>query len=293
MKKLKIIYLFGAGRSGTTAIATFLGGHQKIKTLGEMHQFYDHLRDKKNCSCGESLLNCEFWSNIVLNLPEKIQDEPNEFQKLSDKLEYHSSIPKHFTNTVDKKVLLEYLKNQELIFNEIAKNCPAEYYLDSAKYIGRNLSLRKSKNLSIKSIYVVRDVRGVINSFSKSVQSSRKPLSTIFYYLSVNAVAEIVYLFSSKKNVIKIKYEDFTAYPEKTLLKLSEFLAMDFSELISKINKDESFEIGHIIGGNRLKNDKKITLKNDNQWVSSQSRISQIFYYFAALPFMLFNKYKI
>ena len=38
------------------------------------------------------------------------------------------------------------------------------------------------KQFDLKVIFVVRDVRGVINSFSKNVQTSKKPLRTILYY---------------------------------------------------------------------------------------------------------------
>ena len=40
---INIIYLLGAGRSGTTLLATLLNNHDSIKTLGEMHQFFEFL----------------------------------------------------------------------------------------------------------------------------------------------------------------------------------------------------------------------------------------------------------
>ena len=44
MPKVKLIYIMGAGRSGTTALATFLGTNNDIQVLGEMHQLFEHIQ---------------------------------------------------------------------------------------------------------------------------------------------------------------------------------------------------------------------------------------------------------
>jgi hypothetical protein len=290
---LNLLYLMGAGRSGTTAIATFLGGHPEIHTLGEMHQFYDHLRDSKACSCGQQLEFCPFWSKVIADLPQSIIQNSGEIQKLSDKLEYHSSIPKHFSGTISKSNLEKYNSFQEELISCISKHSSAEYFLDSAKYIGRNLSLRKSKRITIKTIYIVRDVRGVINSFSKNVQSSRKPLSTIFYYYLVNLTAMIASLFSPKGSVLKLKYEDFMDNPESSLNRIGYFLDLAMDPVVGKIRNNDAFEIGHIIGGNRLKHDESIRFNPDVNWKINIPRIQQILYYVLTAPLMLMNRYKI
>ena len=70
-KKINIIYLLGPGRSGTTLLATVLDNFSNICTLGEMHQFLEHLQDEKECSCGKKLERCPYWSDIISNLVEK------------------------------------------------------------------------------------------------------------------------------------------------------------------------------------------------------------------------------
>ena len=57
----------GAGRSGTTALATFLGNNKEIQNIGEMHQFFEHIDENKECSCGKQINECEFWNNKITN----------------------------------------------------------------------------------------------------------------------------------------------------------------------------------------------------------------------------------
>lgn len=292
MKKINLIYLLGAGRSGTTAFATILGAHPEIHTAGEMHQFYDHLRDNKPCSCGYRLEECVFWSDLIKNFPENIIQFPDKLQLISDQLEYHASIPKHLLRLHKRKLINEYNSYQTTIFNSIKEKSNKTYTLDSAKYIGRYLSLQQNPTFDIKGIYIVRDLRGVIHSFNKKVQTSRSPISTVFYYTSVNLVAQFTY-WRNRKNILKIRYEDLTGDGEKALRKIGDFLELDLQPLVTKITNNDSFEIGHIIGGNRLKQADSIVIKSDNEWKESIPRYKQIVYYFLALPIMLVNRYKL
>ena len=55
----------GSGRSGTTALATFLGSNDEIQNIGEMHQIFKYLDENKECSCGKLLSECDFWKNKI------------------------------------------------------------------------------------------------------------------------------------------------------------------------------------------------------------------------------------
>jgi len=288
---IKLIYLLGAGRSGTTALATILGNNKAIHTIGEMHQFYDHLRGKKNCSCGELLSNCDFWSQVIAELPTQIVLEPNKIQNISDQLEYHSSLPKHLLGIHNLNDIKTYNFFQSSILQPTLEISNSSYLLDSAKYLGRYLALKKNADLEITGIYLVRDVRGVVNSFQKKVQSSRKPLSAIFYYLSVNIVAEFIYL-RNKRSILKIRYEDLIHYPINTLDKIEKKLEVDLSEVKQKIIDKNTFGIGHIIGGNRLKHNSSIVFTSDEKWKEHIPRHKQFLYYLLAFPIMLINRYK-
>ena len=60
-----LIYIMGAGRSGTTALATFLGNSENTLNIGEMHQFFEHLEERKECSCGDQLQKCRNALSVI------------------------------------------------------------------------------------------------------------------------------------------------------------------------------------------------------------------------------------
>lgn len=291
--KTNIIYLIGAGRSGTTALATFLGNTKYILTVGEMHQFFEHIEDKKNCSCGDNLQDCKVWFKVLEKLPKVYIENAKYYKEFCQKFEYHSAVPKYFFNKFSNEELEEYKKINETIFKAIESEYKPKYISDSAKYIGRYLGLKKSEKINLKTIYVVRDVRGVINSFSKSVQSPRGAMSTILYWLIVNSLAEILYRISPKGSIIKLRYESLIDEPIKEFERLEKFLDIDMSDIKDKIKNDDSFDMPHIIGGNRMKENKQIKFKKDIGWREQYSSIKKFYFYLLASPIMILNRFKI
>lgn len=282
-KKLKTIYLLGAGRSGTTLLATVLNSHSDIITIGEMHQFYGHLLEGKSCSCGELVGVCSFWSQI-LNMDDLRGIDIENAAKTSESTEKHRNIP---LILLGKKGSKDYYNYQSKINSELLRFSPEKWFLDSSKYIARYLLLKRNKNVVHKGVYLVRDVRGVVHSFRKRVQTKKKPVATILYYLAINFFGQIIYWID--KDVIKIKYEDFVSNPETTLSKIYEHIFE--SRNINSIPKN--FEMPHIIGGNRMKTDKVISINIDEVWRQNTPRIKQIGYYMLSFPIMILNNYKI
>ena len=278
---INIVYLLGAGRSGTTLLATLLNNHDSIKTLGEMHQFFEFLDDDKNCSCGTSLKNCNKWKEAVSSLKSNV----NSKRKFVNQEEKHSKIPGLLAGkTADRK----YLTIQEEVFSSIHEHRPSKWYVDSSKYIARFLLLKKSKKLNIKGIYVVRDPRGVVYSFQKKVQTPKRPISALLYYNIINLFGEIAYRMDD--DTIKIRYEDLVDKPQETLSRIYSHI---FDEKIEAEKLAQYFEIPHIIGGNRMKVEKRIRLKPDQKWLKNILRHKQVIYYYLCFLFMKINKYKV
>ncbi|MBT8264216.1 MAG: sulfotransferase [Muriicola sp.] len=279
-----IIYLLGAGRSGTTVLATVMNAHPNIHTAGELHQFYDHLLGKKVCSCGNSLESCEFWQGIYKQYSEA-SEKFKLWRETCEEKEAHRNIPKYFISSTKENT---YNQIQSKLFAAIQTQTGNDYILDSSKYIARYLLLKRNKNLNVRGIYVVRDVRGVIASFKKKVQSSRSPLSAIFYYLTVNIAAQWVCWLD--KGVIKVRYEDFMDDPGGILQQILTKIA---PELNGPVSLPEDFEMPHIIGGNRMRNNKTVKLSFDEKWKRDLSKWQIILYYCLASPIMILNAYKI
>lgn len=283
MSRINILYLLGSGRSGTTLLATILNSTPKVISYGELHQFYTYLKKGDKCSCEKDLDKCDVWNDVLLKL-NLSKETINAFEFLQNNEEKHQFIP---LLLMGKKGSDNYVNSQDILFNALNANNDS-WVLDSSKYVGRFLLLNQLKNNKVKGIYVVRDIRGVIHSFNKQVQTQKKPISTIFYYILTNTFAQIVCWL--KKDVIKLRYEDLVDSPLNEIKNIYTTL-LNLDEINFTLN--ETFDIPHIIGGNRLKSNKTLKIIKDVEWKQNFSRRSQVLYYILCFPFMLINKYKI
>lgn len=283
MNNFKILYLLGSGRSGTTLLSTILNSTPKVVSYGELHQFYTYIKDNNKCSCEKEVDKCIVWRKVIDNL-NLSKSQIQSYEKTQKHEEAHKFIP---LLLLGKKGSEEYFLSQEKLFNSINID-QDKWILDSSKYVGRFVLLKQLDYKTIKGIYVVRDIRGVINSFKKQVQTPKKPLDAIFYYLLTNTFAQIVCWMN--KDVIKLRYEDLVDNPIQIVQHIySSLLKTNYNNLVLS----ETFTMPHIIGGNRLKSKKSIKIKKDDEWSQKISRSNQILYYILCLPFMLLNKYKI
>ena len=175
----------------------------------------------------------------------------------------------------------------------ISERYPGHSLLDSSKYVARYLLLRNVTAARLKGIYLVRDVRGLVYSFKKKVQTSTPPIRTVIYYLVINFFAEVTYRVKPKGEILKIKYEDLIKNPSRELKTIGKHIEHDLSQINQMINDNKEFNMPDIVGGNRIKSKKTIKFKGDLDWKDNMSRHEKTLYYILTIPFMLLNKYKL
>ena len=81
--------------------------------------------------------------------------------------------------------------------------------------------------------------------------------------------------------------------PNTLFDRLEGFLNLNLQVVKDKIEKQQAFQIGHIIGGNRLKKSKEIYFRKDVAWQKNFNWIERLIYYILASPIMLLNRYKL
>ena len=163
--------------------------------------------------------------------------------------------------------------------------------MDSSKYNSKGVRLLKSKGIRAKAIYLVRDVRGVVYSFGKQVQTSKGPLSAIVYYNIINKISQLVYWRFGRGRILKLRHEDVLSDPKQTLEKINAFAGI--SATVSSAVKPITMQTGHFIGGNRLVKKESVVLKTQEDWPKKIAKFGQLIYYVLACPIMIINRYKI
>lgn len=232
--KQRIIYIAGAGHSGSTILDMALSAGEEVVGLGEVKTILDiQSKDthyKSYCSCGEKATTCSFW--------ESFQHIP---QKENSITENYNLLISYFQEKFGKdKILLDSSKNSYA-------------YL---KYL--------NKTFDLKVLLLTRDYRSWIYARKKSGKIPM--IQGVFQWLFLNFKIR----YQLKKmgiHPILIGYEEWALYPEYVLQNISKKLNISYSEKMLHPELSHS----HIISGNiaRVDQSKRKAIIYDARWLLS------------------------
>lgn len=230
---IRVIYLIGSGRSGSTLLANRLGSHHDIINAGEVYNFRNLFESAEEfsrfCSCGKPLLECEYWASVRAELYVKSG---------RDLVDLKNCDPRIFG-----------INNYNLLA-AIRATSGRSVILDSSKRHYRLRLLLGSPLFEVSVVHLVRDGRA--QAYSSLVTAIEQGQSAIAYYKKLhdwqkkNLAVDLIYRRTPR--FVRIRYEDFVSDPLRILEQICNITHLDFEISLNEAPK-ESFE--HEFSGNR------------------------------------------
>jgi len=304
---MKVIFIAGAGRSGSTLLDLILGELDRCFSVGELRQVFKKFIGKNAlCSCGKPYKECNFWAKILtqeclksFGLSLEDIETLYKLQKILEKLPILNSLKQ-------RKYIQTYFREIELfkriwfkLYQLIFDTSRAEIIIDSSK-IPQFLWLLKDYPNEVYIIHLVRDPRGVAYSWTKrkfdysvgDYMKTHRPFTSARLWLTYNL--QIEKLKKYFKNYYLLKYEDFCKEPYESLVKIFKKFKLQGIN-IDEIIKNKHIYIKkekHLLGGNpiRFLADKEIKLKIDEEWKNKLALKDKLIV--SLLTFPLLKKYK-
>lgn len=291
---MKIIYIMGYGRSGSTLLDIVLGDNKDIVTTGALDNYFEWVNKNLFCACGKKMDGCDYWSQVA---------QHNSFSKKDIKLVKKMESIVSFFIYKSRKKINKYKSLNNKLLNSISLNFSKNTIVDSSKTTSdclyRPLMLSKYCDINLKPIFLVRDPRAVVWSAMKKHGSPEretndfKLLRFVRTLISWN-ITNLLTLIIAKvyfKGFMFIKYEDFCKNPIDELHRIEDYTRVDLEDVIQKINQNKSINIGHNIGGNRLRFSKSVrAIKEDNSWESHMPKLYR--YIVTIISFYLIRVFK-
>jgi hypothetical protein len=235
MKK-KILFILGTAHSGSTLLSLILDSSSQCLTVGELSNLP---RLYKN-NIPISQTSCNFWNSKF---------SKDELHKLSLGLSNTRISP--WIPLLVEKFFREFI-NDDIFrpYSIIASKTSADIIIDSTKttyWISKMLSLKElKKEFDVYLLHLVRDGRGVLNSYlKKRNQMTVEDISQLWLKRVTNN--ELFFRNFSRGNKIQLAYEELTTNPQKIVKQLCDFLGIDFTPEMINYWKYEH----HMISGNR------------------------------------------
>lgn len=258
MSQKEIIYISGAGHSGSTLLDIILGNMDNSISTGELCFFPEKgIKNGEYCACGMQVPNCTFWSEIISAWNEKREMDLDTYIHFQNKLHSKKNVffaLSQFLRPSDK--MLMYMRDTKLLYKLIFERSDSTYLIDSSKTPLRVLVLKRI-GFKLKIIHLTRQFGHVLNSNKKhskkdpekGLEHDMPPLKTR-YALSVWLADNLfTFLFSRGAETIRVKYENMVHNPTKTI----QGVINNDKSFRDRLSARGPFYPRHLVAGNMIR----------------------------------------
>jgi hypothetical protein len=282
---VRLLFIGGWGRSGSTLVERLLGEMPEIAGGGEItHMWIRAIRENERCSCGETFTECPFWAKVGVSAfggwDNVDVDHVLRLKRRVDRMRFVPRLALPTSLTRHRAELAEYLTYYRRVYLAIAEVSGARVVIDSSKHASLAFALRHDPQVDLRVLHLVRDSRGVAYSWSKSVvrpevvsgqtmmpQYSMVKSSALWSYH--NALFHL--LSWIRTPVLRLRYEKVIAAPVARLSEIREFIGLP-AEAPGFISDDGTGPVAHLgmshsVSGNPMRfQSGGIPLRRDAAW---------------------------
>jgi hypothetical protein len=206
----KVIYVMGAGRSGSTILGVALGNCENVFYAGELDKWL--MRSGTPALAGAE--RASFWEQVRSDVG---GSDLFGFQARS--LERSSALFSIGKRRAARRLRERYRQVSEDLFRAIARASGATYVVDSSHYPLRARELQSLAGIDLYLVFLVRDPRGVVASFNRDDVVERRfniPTTNVYLWLT-HLLSLSVFLRHPRERRVLLRHEDLLSEPRGVL----------------------------------------------------------------------------
>ena len=280
---VRVIYVAGYGRSGSTLLDIALGNAPGVFGLGELTALSRHVWVKgEYCACGQRVPDCHFWSRVVERWSgfdeERIDPRMANLRPAQRHVEALPGLGRlpHRARSLHARETGALLS---AIAREVASEAreAAPFLVDSSKLPGRGFALAATPGIDLHVIHLVRDPRAVVWSMSKriareverGVQKEIRPKLAAYValrWLLVNRAAERLCRLVGPERSTRVRYEDLVADPAGTIAGVLGPWREGERSPAAVHGSDGVLHPAHQVAGSRHRMQESLVIRADEVW---------------------------
>jgi Sulfotransferase family len=280
-RPVKVLYVAGLGRSGSTILANALGQVEGFFSGGELNFIWKHtLIENRLCGCGRPARECPFWGPVF---EREFGGQSEALAREMMRLQYSGArtrhIPMMLTEGGRQKIrarLGEFLGNTGRLYEAIQSVAGSRVIVDTSKEPAYGYALGMVPGIDLRVLHLVRDPRAAAYSWAKK---KRQPDSTEREFMHQKSPAQSAVLWDAWNTAIealwrrmparylRLRYEDFIADPRRSFEEILNLTDEEDAELPLVGERDVKLGISHTVSGNPNRFDTgTVELRQDRAW---------------------------
>jgi hypothetical protein len=286
---VKVLYIGGFGRSGSTLVERILGQIPGFCSAGEVVFLWQRgLVENQLCGCGAAFSECDFWTRVGKSAfggwDEVDGAEMVALQHQVDRNRYIPAMVAPRLRPGASAALERYTDALSRLYRGIREVSGDRVVIDASKHASTAYLLRRVPGLDLRVVHLVRDARGVAYSWTKEVKKPEvtdgympvyRPSSSGLQWLTYNLLFDA---FGVLDDAMVLRYESALADPRGTVERIlahagehrdGEDLAFMHESLGAGGVPQDWVELGvdHTVAGNPMRfHQGRLDLRLDEAW---------------------------
>jgi hypothetical protein len=301
-ERVKVLYILGWGRSGSTVIDAALGSVRGFCSAGELHSIFDSgFRRGIPCGCGAPVAECPVWGPV---LEEAVGSPAHRTDRVVRLLQLQRS---HLRERRAPLLLSRLLQGRQppavetyvdvfgSIYSALGRVTSSRVIVDSSKVSTYASLLPWTPGVEPYFVHLLRDPRATAYSWARhrtqpglhgAVPMTRmSPIRSTLRWDARNMLSEVLCRKSGVPS-LRLHYEAFAADTKAALERIIELVGEDEEPTFVDGNT-VVLPSNHSIGGNPVRFAAgQLPIRPDQRWMRHQSGFERVLSTATALPLL-------
>lgn len=294
---LKVLFIGGYGRSGSTLLDRVLGQVPGFFSVGELrHVFQEGFVENRRCGCGDPFLECAFWRGVTERAFGSLDDEEiADLTALKGRVDHWWRAPLlgwRVGGAERRRDVDRYRRVLRRLYAAIAAESRASVLIDSSKDVSHGYALRGLHgDLDLHVLHLVRDARAVAWSWQRQKfnpgagrdMDRHNLLKTSAEWSVINALTRLHRTTGAR--YATLHYGDFAADPAAAVDQVLSFLGERGRPNPVAPDRSVHLRANHTAAGNpnRFKQG-DVEIRPDEEWRQSMPATGRLLVSALTLP---------
>jgi Sulfotransferase family len=280
---VRVLYIGGCGRSGSTLLDRMLGELPRFVSTGEVRFIWQRgLLENQLCGCGSPFRECPFWQSVGEEAFGGWDTlDAQDLVALDRALDRHRYIPLLVAPRLSRGFetrLARYIEVLGRLYGAIDRVSGGACIIDSTKDPPFAFLLKRVPGLELRIVHLVRDSRGVAFSWTKNVRkpedvevarfmNTYHPVEMGLRWVVYNTCFHVLGRLGIPR--MMTRYEEVVSSPRRELQRVVSLLGDEVGEESFGFLNGRGVELGvhHTISGNPMRFQRgTISLTVDEEW---------------------------
>jgi hypothetical protein len=275
---VKVLFVAGAARSGTTLVDLLLGQIRDVTTVGELRFLWQRgLREGRLCGCGRRVTVCDFWARTLDAARIGPAADPAHMATRLSMVERPRFILDTFRERPNRDPAAQQLADQlGEVYRAVVEESGASIVVDSSKPPTYGRLLQMAPKIDLRVLHLTRDPRACAFSLQRNKPARDRPeggsmrrqppwkaaLTWNLWNLAAERLAS-----PDPSKYLRMRYLDLVTAPNDELARIAKFVGIDENDA-TRAMTDGAIELGtnHSVAGNPVRLESRLEIQPDLEW---------------------------